>query len=263
MTLLSDFYKFFNTADATAVAADIKSGKTAFGPGGKVTGALIPSLSLLLYHQFDGVNGASISGVKPEICYDDTTNFIGSGSPLPTLNGSGYLVGEANNNQVIIDPDTRWPSRVGKIRIYEFWGRYAAAPASTSDYMPQARINYVDDSNFWVARGGHGSNSIYNMQYEWLAAAVGEIRSSGTLTGLSGAFSWLMRIEDQGDQVLTHLRTQRESTVASDLTIVEPGSVQLHKVSRPNQSEARFSFRWESVANYANCQLRGLMVYDR
>lgn len=229
---------------------------TVVGSGGG--GASTPG-SLLLYHQFDGPSG-SIDGVKPAVCFDSQTVFDTDGVSGVIQNGNGYAVDQSSGGRsIVIDPSNRWPSKTSKNRNYVVWGRFSAAPSSTNDYLPTVRINYVDPNNFWDCRLGHGSGFVYVQSYEWISGGVGENRLGANLS-VGGAFRWQMHIVDQGDQVLTSVAIQIESTEASDLSISQPQSIQLHKSSRPNQDVAKLEIRW--TGSREKQQIRGLTIFD-
>jgi hypothetical protein len=150
MTNLSDYNKYYRTDNATALASNIESGKTAYVNGGLVTGTAqaIP---------VDGYNGVLLDYSFP---LGQTGSYTPSSSDALVLEQTGTLsydgawdietegyVDKTDASDTSIVAITGMPAKTTSARKYEMWGKILATPTDNTGVYIQ--INRADGSNRW------------------------------------------------------------------------------------------------------------------
>lgn len=188
---------------ATAVAADIMAGRSAWVNGERVVGK--NAAETHLFHLFDGAAGTSVGSITPTtIKYPEAWLDI---SATAELDGNGYLYNTAAANASVLSyrPEVAIAERPNVRFVYRLWGKLTSAFVN-SGYTPTMRTNayangvHDDYTSFRMLSYAAGSNKIQAFHYE--AGSVSNIYTSDSAVTVDGSppnIRFEMTVVDEGD----------------------------------------------------------------
>jgi hypothetical protein len=243
MTNLNSLNRRYITDNATATAADIESGKTAYINGGKVTGTgvFLPADTsggiLLDYCNPVGVVDASFNASLEGAAIVQASAITDIASNVYNLSSDGYATPTTAWGTYVQTAGGSLPSKTTTTRLYQMYGKTANAALTISTGV-RIVFNYLDGNNYWdlAVRAQAGQFEMYLFEY---TAGVGNVRGGTQLSGGMGYPTFFdISIYDGGDDVNAYCTMYEQDNLTAD------NLMRLHwnASSRPNQSETGIIF---------------------
>ena len=212
----------------------------------------------ILHYDFSGpANNIQAGNHIPRYSIDDTTVIVPHDTTVDT-DGNGYLVEGASGARGFNITSTLWPTRTG-VRHCVLRGRWTGNPTATS-YSPTIRANWQDGSNFWACRLYQNAGSSRRLEiYEWNGGVGTNVQ--GGMATMSGAYEWILHVEDHGDRLIAHALAWPTAAPASTRTNTQMQSVEVYVANRPLKAvDNRYQILWEGSREKA--EFSELLIYD-
>lgn len=255
MGRLSDNFKAYITSDADAVAADIASGKIAYGADGKITGSaqgadLAGGSIVLLWDFMQLPNGALTGTEEPQymasgIMIDQLTNL--------TKTANGVSANTTSNGFLRF---SGLPSQTGRRRYVATWDMdEISAPLNARIDM---RWNWVDTLNYWFYQVIDQTSDWVGLLYELTANVLTE-RDRTTWPAAIENCTLQVCIEDYGDEVQISETVAENGTGNIETTVLRNT---WYAASRPNKTGTGFELWWNGHSASDQIRIRSLLIQD-
>ena len=246
MPTLSSYNQYRRTDNATAVAADIKSGKTAFGPDGKIVGAqTIPGL--VLYWDFRGAAGAYTPALS-----DAQYAYAGmSMSPSGTweFDASNFLYPATLPAALSFASVPVYDNIRARQYLLSFYGD-DGTPGGTVDI----NINSGDGGNVLFVRLANTTGQ-WIMQLYTVTNSVTTLRETFAFNTAVENCLVNVLVSDFGDMVVASATLWEYDTTS----VISTGDVQWYELNRANKSNTAFIIDVEVAASVG---LKNLIVME-
>jgi hypothetical protein len=208
MAKLSQHNKRYSSEGATAVAADIALGKTAWVSGTEITGSA-HTVPLSNYPHVDGSTRTLIewqgpvgSDVDPYtitaadcLVADPSVQFTSWDGHLDT---NGLIYGSSSGDQwgrVVL------PAKTTSERVYEMWGKIT--DPFVADMGTKLWLNYADTNNYWEVQFYWHLSSYLRCFIGEQTAGVYNFRGTpnNLAANIAGPATWFLNVHDGGDWI--------------------------------------------------------------